>query len=181
MAKKRITGRLYNIERIVYDKKRRCHYLERNEDGTLYTGQRELKTNLKPEDLPPYFVFGRFHKRFGYMSTKGIVDLKYHPTYWTNHLLKDDYLLISYSKPIEVKEEFKNAERVPVWDGYDNVDERVYGGEILTILEGAKKYSGIDIEPILSQIHQKLDWCIEKYGPERYQGDREWLNKKFGK
>ena len=57
MAKKRITGRLYNIERIVYDKKRHCHYLERNEDGTLYTGQRELKTNLKPEDLPPHFVF----------------------------------------------------------------------------------------------------------------------------
>ena len=180
MARKRIAGKLYLIERIVYDKKTHRHYLERSEDGTLFTGVREQKTNLLPEDLPEHFLFGRFHKRFGYMCTKGIVDLKYHPTYWTDHFLKDDYLLISYNKPICLKDEFKDAKHISAWDGYENVDERVYGREIITVLEGARKYSGFDIAPILEQLHKKLDWCIEEYGPEHYEGWRKNLKELEG-
>ena len=39
-----------------------------NDDGTLFSGH--YRTKIKPEDLPEWYLYGRYHKRFGYMSTK---------------------------------------------------------------------------------------------------------------
>ena len=38
-----------------------------NEDGTLFSGH--YRTKIKPEDLPEWYLYGRYYKRFGYMST----------------------------------------------------------------------------------------------------------------
>ena len=36
-------------------------------------------TKIKAKDLPEWYVHGRFYKRFGYLSSKGVVDLHYIP------------------------------------------------------------------------------------------------------
>ena len=46
-----------------------------NEDGTLFSGH--YRTKIRPEDLPEWYLYGRYYKRFGYMSTKGITDMLY--------------------------------------------------------------------------------------------------------
>ena len=38
-----------------------------NEDGTLFSGH--YRTKIRPEDLPEWSLYGRYYKRFGYMST----------------------------------------------------------------------------------------------------------------
>ena len=92
-----------------------------NDDGTLFSGH--------------------YHKRFEYMSTKGITDMVYLPSRFSNHYLKDDCLLISYSGKITaVKSDARYV------DEYEGWDDWVWGNEIVTILRGARKYSGSDIE-----------------------------------
>ena len=49
-----------------------------NEDGTLFSGH--YRTKIRPEDLPEWYLYGRYYKRFGYMSTKGITDMLYIPS-----------------------------------------------------------------------------------------------------
>ena len=103
MTKKRIVRRLYYHERYVrIDKKL---YKEENEDETLFSGR--YKTKMKSEDLPEWYVYGRFYKRFGYISTKGITDMVYIPNLWINHFLKDDFLLVSYGGKIELVDDRK--------------------------------------------------------------------------
>lgn len=172
---KRINGRLYFIERIKYDRKAHQFYVERNEDGSLYTGRYYRKTTLLKEDLPEYFIRGRYYKRFGYLSTKGIVDLKYLPSYWTNHFLKDDFLLISYTDKIQLKE--SSQSKNPYYLDYDHVGEYVYGNDILSILEGAQKYSNYDIAPILKELEHKIEWCISKYGLKEFEDTQKWFKK----
>ena len=65
-----------------------------NEDGTLFADI--YRTKIKPEDLPEWFLYGRYYKRFGFLTAKGITDLLYIPSRFSNHYLKDDYLLIAY-------------------------------------------------------------------------------------
>ena len=69
-----------------------------NEDKTLFSGHH--KTKILAEDLPDWYVRGRFYKCWGYLSTKGITDLLYIPNMFVNHFLKDDCLLISYGGKI---------------------------------------------------------------------------------
>ena len=61
-----------------------------NDDGTLFSGC--FKTKIRPTDLPEWYLYGRYYKRWGYMSTKGIVDMVYRPNLHVNHFLKDDFL-----------------------------------------------------------------------------------------
>lgn len=94
-----------------------------NDDFTLFSGHH--KTKIKEEDLPEWYVFGRYYKLWGFLSTKGITDLRYIPNLWINHFLKDDCLLISYSGKIEEHPDSIGFEK------YSGVDERVWGNEIL--------------------------------------------------
>ena len=55
-------------------------------------------------------------------------------------------------------------------DRYMGFDERIWGSEIISILKGARKYSGYNIDPIIKGIREKADWIAqqfpEDYGPE---------------
>ena len=164
MAVDRFKSRLYSEEKIVYIKGEARRHT--NRDGTLFSGN--YPTKIIPSMLPEWYARGRYYKRWGYLSVKGITDLKYIPNRFTNHFLKDDFLLISYGgKLVE-----KDAPRGCTLDRYDGVDEYVFGNEILTVLKGAREFSNYDISPIIGQIKDKVAMLAEKY-PEDF-GKDQW-------
>jgi len=164
MAVDRFKARLYSEEKIVYIKGEALRHT--NRDGTLFSGN--YPTKIIPSMLPEWYARGRYYKRWGYLSVKGITDLKYIPNQFTNHFLKDDFLLISYGgKLVE-----KDAPRGCTLDRYDGVDEYVFGNEILTVLKGAREFSNFDISSIIEQIKDKVEMLAEKY-PEDF-GKDQW-------
>lgn len=164
MAVDRFKARLYSEEKIVYIKGEALRHT--NRDGTLFSGN--YPTKIIPSMLPEWYARGRYYKRWGYLSVKGITDLKYIPNRFTNHFLKDDFLLISYGgKLVE-----KDAPRGCTLDRYDGVDEYVFGNEILTVLKGAREFSNFDISSIIEQIKDKVEMLAEKY-PEDF-GKDQW-------
>lgn len=164
----RFKNTLYTIEDLKF-LNRRWQYV-RNEDGTLFSGP--YRTKIKPEDLPVWYVYGRYYKRFGYMSTKGITDLLYIPNRFSKHYLKDDCLLISYGGKIR---EAVIPEGGTISERYAGWDERVWGSEIVTILKGARTYSDYDIEPFIEKLKWKKEWLQKEYpdefGPDRWNID----------
>ena len=132
----------------------------RNEDGTLFSGR--YKTKIKPEDLPEWYLHGRYYKRWGYLSAKGITDMVYIPNLVFNHFLKDDCLLIAYGGKI-TEDKPEESYRLNRYSGYD---ERVWGSEIITMLCGARKYSGIDIKPFIEEVRKKKEWLQEAHPRE---------------
>ena len=137
-----------------------------NEDGTLFSGH--YRTKIRPEDLPEWYLYGRYYKRFGYMSTKDITDMVYIPSRFSNHYLKDDCLLISYGGSIT---EVTDPE-LSVYECYQGWNERVWGNEIITILRGARKYSSYDIEPFIEKLKWKKAYMQtefpDPFDPERW-------------
>lgn len=137
-----------------------------NEDGTLFSGH--YRTKIKPEDLPEWYLYGRYYKRFGYLSTKGITDMVYLPSRFSNHYLKDDCLLISYGGSITETSD----PNISTYEQFQGWDERVWGNEIITILRGARKYSGFDIAPFIEKLKQKKEYMIAEFpdlhDPERW-------------
>ena len=141
-----------------------------NNDGALFSGR--FKTKISPTDLPEWYLFGRYHKRWGYISTKGIVDMIYRPNLHVNHFLKDDFLYISYKKKIEpITEEDKKNDRMLWYEEFKGYDEVVCGSEIIDILKGARQYSGFDITLIIEQIKEKEKWLRNKY-PDEFSEER---------
>lgn len=144
--------------------------LTSNDDGTLFSDYH--KTKIRPEDLPEWYLFGRFYKQWGYMSTQGIVDMIYHPNLHANHFLKDDFLYISYKEkitPVTIQE--KN-EKQWMYERYKGYDEIVCGNEIIDILKGARKYSNYDISFIVKQISDKQKWLRVTF-PDQF-GEEIW-------
>ena len=139
-----------------------------NEDGTLLSGH--YRTKIKPDDLPEWYLYGRYYKRFGYMSTKGITDLAYLPNRFSNHHLKDDCLFIAYGGSIT---ELSDPNLSP-YERYQGWDARVGGNEIITILRGARKYSGYDIEPFVEKLKWKKEYMQtefpDPFDPEHWNG-----------
>ncbi|MCG4658283.1 hypothetical protein L0N06_17730 [Flavonifractor plautii] len=170
----RYKNNLYTIERRVWKNHELC--LVQNEDFTLFSGHH--RTKIVEEDLPEWYVFGRYYKMWGFLSTKGITDLRYIPNMWINHFLKDDCLLISYGGKIEEKPGSSDC------DKYSGVDERVWGNEILNVLKGAKVFSGYDIAPIVEKLREKKRVLIEnhpdEFGPQRWNFDIDkWLAEEY--
>lgn len=173
----RFKSNIYYTEKFIF--KNGHHYCIESDDGTLFTDYR--RTKILAQDLPEWYVFGRYHKCFGYMSTKGITDLLYIPHKWSNHYLKDDCLYVSYGGKIEPTE---IPESGAFYERYKGYDEMVWGGEILKVIQGAQKYSGFDISSLIEQLKQKKEWLISKYsdefGPERWSFDvDEYFSKPF--
>ena len=137
-----------------------------NEDGSLFSGV--YKTKIFPEDLPEWYKQDRYYKRWGYMSTQGIVDMVYIPAQ-LGTFLKDDILLVSYVNKIE---KIHNEQSFPIYKCYRGYDEEVSGEAILTILAGAKKYSNYNIKSIKRKIESQISWLKEKYPNEYKEG--EW-------
>lgn len=164
----RFKNTLYTVEDLKY-LNGRWQYV-RSEDGTLFSGP--YRTKIKPEDLPEWYVYGRYYKRFEYMPTKGITDLLYIPSRFSNHYLKDDCLLISYGGKIR---EAVIPEGGTISERYEGWDERVWGSEIVSILKGARIHSGYDIEPFIQKLKWKKEWLQKEYpdefGPDRWNID----------
>lgn len=164
----RIKARWYSYEKNPYD------YIRNPEtvDKTLYSNGK-YRTKITAKDLPDSFVYGRFYKRWGYVDTAGIKDMKYIPNMWINHFLKDDRLILSYTGKLNL------LEHEDMWTKYENEDFCVWGNEIIDVLKGAKKFSGIDISSYITQIRQKLVTLKQTYPEEfgDYNPDIDgWLN-----
>lgn len=133
-------------------------YIKYNYNGFLLANDR-YKTKMKPEDLPDSFIFisgGGVHH--GFLDAAGVIDLKYVPNLWINYFLKDDCLVISYTGKIGNEEKHYC---------FENEDQCIYGNSILYFLEGARKYSGIDITPIIEQLKNKVQTLKQKH-PEQF-------------
>ncbi|MDD4291098.1 MAG: hypothetical protein PHX51_02510 [Clostridia bacterium] len=163
MAKKRIVRRLYFHER--YYRIEHDLYKEENDDETLFSGR--YKTKIQAEDLPDWYVYGRYYKRFGYISTKGITDMVYIPNLWINHFLKDDFLLIAYSGKIEL---IDDRRELLICEKYVGYDETVCGNEIMDVMKGARQYSDFDITSLIQQIKDKKA-ILQKKHPEEFGPD----------
>lgn len=156
---KRFCSNLYTIETIVF-RDHRYQYI-RNEDGTLFSGQH--KTKILPQDLPEWYVYGRFYKCFGYLSAKGITDLLYVPSRFSNHYLKDDALYIAYGGKIQ---QTMPTEYQTMHDCLSGFDERIWGNDMIDILKGARAYSNYDISGIIRQLKAKKEWLIKEFPDE---------------
>lgn len=156
---KRFHSNLYTVQKIVCADLQ--HVYVENEDGYLFS-QAIYPTKIKAEDLPEWYMYGRYYKCFGYLSAKGVVDMKYVPSRYSNHFLKDDFLFISYNSMIS-----ENPEANSVIDMYTSYDERINGNEILDFLKAAKRHSEYDISGIVQQIQDKADWLPQMF-PEEF-------------
>lgn len=142
-----------------WDPKTHQHYQKWDPDGYLLSHGR-YRTKIKPEDLPEWYVYGYLYKRHGYISAKGVKYMVYRPQKHWNHMLRDDFLFISYDQPIT-----HTDDSIDSFHGYD---ELVYGWMIIDFLRAAEKYSGYDITEIKAQIEDKRLWLKEHY-PEDYR------------
>ena len=149
----------YMLYDYAWDSKTHAHYKKTDPDGYLLS-QGRYRTKIRPEDLPEWYVYGYFYKRHGYLSAKGIKYLVYRPQKHWNHMLKDDFLFISYDLPITHTDYSL--------DSFKGYDELIYGGIIIQFLLAAEKYSGYDISGIKAQIEDKRLWFKENY-PEDYK------------
>ena len=156
---KKINSKWYSIEKIKYEK-HQYHYIK-DPNGYLYVDS-QYNTKITADDLPDWFVYGRFYKRFGYLSAKGVIDLYYIPNMWHNHMFKDDELVISYEEKIDKTK--KGA--LDLW-GTKGL-YFVSGWEIWKMLKAIYLYSDIDIKPIIEQIKIKQQWYKENY-PSDYE------------
>jgi len=146
---KKIRQKYYSQQKIASTN----HHLHYVEDGNGFLfANRIYPTKIKPEDLPQWYIYGSYYKCFGYMSAKGVVDLKYVPNLWVNHFLQDDFLLVSYNSPIQQISESK-----PYWERYSGYNKVIYGKTILDFLQGAQKYSEFKVSEIAEQIQNKAD------------------------
>lgn len=147
---KRFKNTLYLIEKIVHTPD--GFRYKTSDDGTLFSGVH--RTKIIEEDLPEWYVKGRYYKRHGYLSAKGIKYMKYIPNKVFNHFLKDDCLLISYNEPIT-----ENPNRSGYsYDRYIGWDHEVRGISLLNILHAAVVYSDYDISEIKEQLKDKQKW-----------------------
>ena len=90
---------MYMIEKIRYDRVEKRHRYVRDPEGYLFADG-VYPTKVKPEDLPDWYVYGRYYKCFGYISAKDVKHMVYVPNKTFNHMFKDDMLYISYQEEI---------------------------------------------------------------------------------
>ena len=158
MANKKINSNKYHLEKIMYDNKR-GHYYYRDPDGYLFSNF-TYKTKIKPEDLPDYYVYGRFYKRWGFLCSEGVKAIYYKPILWINHFLKDDLLFISYKYDKIDESDVENY-------SYNTFDYFISGYEILDFLKSMTIYSpSVDIEPVKEGMKNKLKVLKENYPDE---------------
>lgn len=172
---KRVKANLYTKEDIKWFPKEHEHRYVELDNDCLFAHYKNgtYATKLTPKDLPNWYIYGRYYKRWGYMNSKGIKDIVYEPMK-INHSLRDDRIMISYNEPITF---IKDS-----WNYKDyKCDEIVWGCEIIDMLVYAEKYSNYNISGIVEQIWQKMEW-LREHEPECYNRevkDREHFDKWF--
>ena len=141
--------------------------IEYDSSGFLFA-QGKYRTKILPEDLPEYFVHGYLYKRYGYISAIGVSHLVYVPNYvFTNHLYKDDMLLISYKDTIE------SYETEGGFSWYKGYDELVSGHLIEKFVDAAEKYSQYNVDDIRKEIQRKEAWYYE-HNPEKVERNQHF-------
>ena len=140
-------GKLYLSTKRIYDRHTGFH-LESNKDGFLFANGRV--SQFRKEDIPEYFVFGRYWKQHGWLSAKGVKYLEYtHPTVeFLNHAMRDDSLFVSFDKPIWYNSQYSM---------YEDYFAVVSGWDIVSYLKAVEKYSpSVDTEEIRHRIQGRL-------------------------
>lgn len=167
MAKTRkLNSRIYTPEKVRYSRNADGWDIEKLPDGCLYAGG-IYPTKITAEDLPEWYVWGRFYKRWCWLNTKGITDMVYRPCYYSNHFLKDDCLMLSYGGKITITDTFDTERENPApYRDYEGVDEHIWGNDIITVLKGARDYSGYDITLIIELLKAKAEWLRKEYPNE---------------
>lgn len=158
----------YYDGKIKHNKNRLDYYKDNNNYLFSYG---IYKTKIKAVDLPDYFVKIWLYPRYKYISLKGIKDLYYRPSFFTNHWRKDDLLYLSYGKNLDIDE-----------SGYVNIyDEIIYGPEIDHFIEEISKYgyNKSKLDEIKKLMNKKDKWY--KYWKEHdwdgcysYTSDEVW-------
>lgn len=156
---KRIKANLYTEEKMNRNNNRLS--TAQQQHNYLFSHGR-YHTKITANDLPVWFVKGLYYRHPGYLSAKGVVSLLYQPNYVFNHMFKDDFLYISYDKPIIP---VPRKQSVLQCKGFD---EYIYGWEIVNFINAAQKYSDYDITDILAEIEKKRQWFQKTY-PEYYR------------
>ena len=135
---------LYQIEKLKYDRAEKRYRYVKDENGYLYADG-IYPTRIKPEDLPEWYVYGRYLKCFGYLSAKGVRHMIYRPNMVFNHMFKDDS-----------------------FEHYTGYDIAIGGVYIVSFLKAAEQYSGYDISEFKVQIEEKRLWLKNAF-PEDYK------------
>lgn len=131
--KKRIKANFYTISGYKYNHGMTIKYELPN--GRLYSGWgSHHPTKITAEDLPEWYVKTNYYSKYGYVNTKGVVDVIYRRSFFDNHWLKDAMLGLSYHSIINKDEDF------PIYKKPE-IDEYFWGNDILDILSGIEKYS----------------------------------------
>lgn len=95
----------------------------------------------------------------------------YVPSRFSNHYLKDDCLMVAYGGKIVENDSKKSG----IYERYSGWDECIWGTEIVTILRGARKYSGYDITPFIEKLKWKKEFMQkefpDEFSPERWNID----------
>lgn len=164
----------------VYSYERKYEYDENTKkithsDGDLYAvrNNRGYKTKMNTYDLPEHYCdVQRYMDYHNVINTKDIKSLHYT---WVkeNHFMKDSILRVSYTGDIESKKlVFHNGEKFiisPVFTDYTNVDEMVFGNDILKFLSYVRKFSNYDITHIKQEFVSHCNWLKENepcFAPE---------------
>lgn len=82
---------------------------------------------------------------------------------------RDDFLYISYDKPIV---ETKDKHGYDIREGYDAL---LYGHMIIDFIRAVRKYQSYDIEPIAVEVKKKEAFYREKYPEECSRPGIDWL------
>ena len=117
----------------------------KDENNYLYA-KGIYKTKIVEENLPNYFVKVYFGYKDYYISTKNIKDMLYKPNYFTSHLYKDDFLYVSYDKPIL---------RNKTDSFYINYEILIYSSAIVDFIKAVKANNTYDVENIEEELNKK--------------------------
>ena len=157
MSKKRIIAPFYTKTKLGIRNMRRDTRLP---EGALYAKGR-YATKITPADLPAHYIEGTIFKVNGYISVFGIKDIVYKPNYRINHMHRDDFLYISYDRPIRSETDARG------YVFYHDYDAILWGGMIVEFIRAIRSWKSYDIESIAEEVKKKETFFFDKYPEER--------------
>lgn len=165
----RFNSNYYTLEKYIYKGKLSNGYWECVKNNGCLFSKGIYPTKIKPEELPPWYCVYHYNGSTRFISTKNVKQLLYKTNKFSNHLHKDDILLISYS----------NKENSPIYydekSWYQNWDNILSNYGIYKFLVSCLEYSDVDKQEILDIINRFAEQ--EKYFFETFVDDREWTTR----
>ena len=74
------------------------------DDGRTLLSHGRYRTKFTVEDIPEWYCKLCRRGAYEYVRAKGVKHLLYKPNLFHNHMFKDDFLYISYDRPIRPRE-----------------------------------------------------------------------------